>query len=160
MSRTSSITFNFLFIFFDCNCCSPLWYFLVPKNISSNIWTFYVLWALRFCICHKRQFLQGRFLGCFWGFVSSFLKYKKFFKLGTRKFHIPKFEKLFKSGFYISCLESYFLKCKKFFRVSVSWNIRKFHFCGFCFPKYQKSFLWRKYKKFLNIRQKVPFPEM
>ena len=35
----------------------------------------------------------------------------------------------------------------KFFGVSVSRNIRKF-----CFQKYKKCFLLRKYKKFLNIR--------
>ena len=47
---------------------------------------------------------------------------------------------------------------KKFFRVSVSWNLGKFcslkyknFWGGFRLPKYEKSFLLRKYKRFLNI---------
>ena len=64
-------------------------------------------------------------------------------------------------SFYFSSWESYFLKYKKFFRVSISYNIRKFcflkynkYFQGFPFLKYKKSFLLIKYKKFLNIRAK------
>ena len=61
----------------------------------------------------------------------------------------------------------HFQKYKKFFRVSVSWYIRKFCFLkynkffqDFSFPEYKKSFLLRKYKKFFNIRaRKFHFPK-
>ena len=38
----------------------------------------------------KDKFLRGRFFVYFWGFASFFLKYKKFFRLGPKKFHFPK----------------------------------------------------------------------
>ena len=74
-----------------------------------------------------KKLLQRRFFVCFWCFASSFLKYKKLFRL------------------------------------SVSWNIRKFRFFkymeffrGFFF---RNSFLFRKYKKFFKARAiKFHFP--
>ena len=80
-------------------------------------------------------------------------------------------------SFHFLSLKSYFLKYKKFFRVAVSWNIRKFCFlkhkksfphekfpwggffnffelrlksAGFHFQKSKKNFLLRKYKKFFR----------
>ena len=51
-------------------------------------------------------------------------------------------------------MERYFLKYKKFFRFSISWNIRNFRFLKYqevlgvlLFPKYNKRFLLRKFKK-------------
>ena len=81
---------------------------------------------------------------------------------------MPKYKKFLRvASFYFLGSQSYFLKYKKFFRVSVYWNIRKFRFLkyrkifqGFHFPKYKKSFLLRKSKKILNIRvRKLIFPE-
>ena len=46
--------------------------------------------------------------------IISMLKYKKFFKLGARKFCFPKYKKLFKSDFFcFSSSKSCFLKYKK-----------------------------------------------
>ena len=45
-----------------------------------------------------------------------------------------------------------FLKYKKFIRVDFRFLKCKEFFQGSCFPKYKKSFLLGKYKKFLNIR--------
>ena len=46
--------------------------------------------------------------------IISMLKYKNFFKLESRKFHFPKYKKIFKSRFfYFSSSESYFMKYKK-----------------------------------------------
>ena len=60
-------------------------------------------------------------------------------------------------SFHFLSLKSYFLKYKKFFRVAVSWNIRKF-----CFLKHKKSFLLRKYNKFFRgfyfLKYKKSFP--
>ena len=54
-------------------------------------------------------------------------------------------------------MERYFLKYKKFFRFSISWNIRNFRFLKYqevlgvlLFPKYNKRFLLRKFKKFFR----------
>ena len=80
-------------------------------------------------------------------------------------------------SFHFSSTESYFLKCKTFFRVPVSAKRRKFRFLkhkeffvvsvfgtaffweniksffrDFHFMKYKKSFRLRKYRKFLNNR--------
>ena len=86
-------------------------------------------------VTRDKKFLQNRFFVCFWKFL---LKYKKVFKLGSRKFHFLKYKELFKSFFFIFLSsESYFLK---FF----SLVIRKFRF-----PKYKKlQFL--KYKEFFS----------
>ena len=74
----------------------------------------------------------------------------------------------FRVGFFhFSSSESYFLKYKNFFRVSISWNIKRFRFLkykeffrGFHFLKYKKSFLLRTYKKFVKIRaRKFHFPK-
>ena len=83
----------------------------------------------------SQKFLQSRFFVCFWKFL---LKYEKFFKLGSRKFHFLKYKELFKSVFfYFSSSESYFMK---FF----SLVVRKFRF-----PKYKKlPFL--KYEEFFS----------
>ena len=78
---------------------------------------------------------------------------------------IFKYKELFKSVFFFHFLssESYFLKYKKFFRVSVSWNIRKFRFLdykwfsqGFRFLK-KPSFFWENIRNFISG---FPFPEI
>ena len=88
----------------------------------------------------------------FLGIVSSFLKYKKCFKLGARNFHFPKYKTFLWSEFFLS-----FFELGKFLKYSC--NIKKFFFVkykeflkGFRFPNYNKSFLSRKCKKFLSIR--------
>ena len=45
------------------------------------------------CLCLKRNIRSFQFSS----FASSLLKYKKIFKLGSRKFHITKYKKHFKS---------------------------------------------------------------
>ena len=71
-----------------------------------------------------KKFLRSRFLVCFREFVTSFLRYKRFFSLFVFCFF-----------FHFSSTESYFLKYKKFFR-------------GFRFPKYY-NFLNIRNRKFL-----------
>ena len=51
-------------------------------------------------ITKTSQGTRGFFGAEFLGFGSSFLKYKKFFKLGARKFFFSKYKKPFKSGFF------------------------------------------------------------
>ena len=76
--------------------------------------------------------------------------YKTGVYLGAKKFHFSKYKKIFQRGlFHFSSLESHFLKYKTKFRVSASWNIKKF-----CFLKYKKNFLLRNCKILLNIRAK------
>ena len=59
------------------------------------------------------------------------------------KFHFPKYEKLFQSGFfYFLSSQRYFLKYKKV--------LSKEFVRGFRFRKYNKSFLLRKYNKFFR----------
>ena len=80
-------------------------------------------------VTRDKKFLQSRFFVCFRGFAGSFLKNKKFFKPGARKFLFVKYKKILKVVFlHFPCSLSYFLKYKKFFTVSISWNIRKFRF--------------------------------
>ena len=91
----------------------------------------------------------------FSGFASCLLKYKKIFKFENRKFHFPKYKELFISGLF------FIFEALKI-RAPIFWNIRKFCFLkykeffrDFRFPKYKKSFLLRKYKKFLDIRARM-----
>ena len=109
---------------------------------------------LLYC-CKDYKTLQGtrtfffRFFVCFWGFVSSLLKYK-FFKLEARKFHFPKYKFFSEWVFFI-------FRAQKI----TSLNIRSFleflfHeikgiFLAFLFPEIWEKLL-RKYKKPLNIR--------
>ena len=90
-----------------------------------------------------RNFFIADFL-----FVFQVLQFT-FFMLWARKFHFLWYKKHFKSS------ESWFLKSKKPFRVSVSWTVRRFYFLiykdffrGFRFLKYKKSFLLKKCKIF------------
>ena len=109
-------------------------------------------------VTRDKKLLWSRSFVCFWGFANSLLKYKKFFRLGARKIHFTKYEKLFKSKLFLFFgLGSSLLKYNKFFRVSVSRNTRKCRFLkyteffrGFRFPINKKSFLLRKYRKFLR----------
>ena len=78
------------------------------------------------------------------------LKYKNFFKFGTRKFYFPKYQKLFKSGVFFLFFElgKLLLEIKKF-----------------CFLKYKEFFLgfhFLKFKKvpFLEIKEKLSFEKM
>ena len=65
-------------------------------------------------------------------FESSLLKYKKFFKLGARKFHFLKYKKFFQSRFFL------IIRAQKF----LSWNMKKI---------WDKKVPYPKYKKFFNI---------
>ena len=60
-------------------------------------------------------------------FSGSLLKHNKFFKLGARKFHYPKYKKCFHSGFYYfsSSESSLFRKYKKFLISSLGLNVRQ-----------------------------------
>ena len=64
-------------------------------------------------------------------------KILEFFKLGARKFHFPKYKKVFQNRFfYFSSSETPLLKFLKL-------RARKFHFPKYkssIFPKYKKSF--------------------
>ena len=72
---------------------------------------------------------------------------RTFLDLGIKSFFPQNIKKDLKLGsFYFSIFESYFLKYKKFFKVSVSWNITKF-----CFLKY-KEYFFRVFR-FRNIRK-------
>ena len=51
-------------------------------------------------VTRDKKFLRGRSFVWFSGPVSSFLKYQKYFKHGSRKFHFPKYKKSFQSGFF------------------------------------------------------------
>ena len=120
------------------------------------------------CIYYKnvkrdKKFLRSRFFVCSWGFVSSFLKYKKFTSWNRRvESSIYKNIRKFR---YARVLNIPFLKYRK---KSISWNIKHIsHFfrvvfleknlragpesAGFYFQEYKKSFLLRKCKKFLIL---------
>ena len=61
------------------------------------------------------------------GLYSSFLKYKKFFKLTAGMFHFPKYKKKIRAGsFYFLSSETYLMKYKKNVRLesSISGNIK------------------------------------
>ena len=105
-----------------------------------------------------KVFLEKFVHNFFWNFGLW-----NFLELVAIRFQFQKYEKHFKSGLFLFFeLQNFcFLIAlyKTFFRVSISLNIRKFHFLkhnkffgGLHFPKYKKSFLLRKYQKFLNIR--------
>ena len=82
---------------------------------------FYKLKARKFDFQkYKTSFQKGFFL--FFRLENFLLsKYKKFLHDRARKFHLQ-----YKNFLYFSSSESYFVKFKKFLRVSVYWNIRKF----------------------------------
>ena len=129
------------------------------------------------CIYYKnvkrdKKFLRSRFFVCSWGFVSSFLKYKKFTSWNRRvESSIYKNIRKFR---YARVLNIPFLKYRK---KSISWNIKHIsHFfrvvfleknlragpesAGFYFQEYKKSFLLRKCKKFFDLRvRKFHFPK-
>ena len=111
-------------------------------------------------VTRDKKLIQNRFFICFWSFVKSVLKYKKFSRLGARSSIPQKIRNFLRMGF-VPFLRfgSFLLKYKDFFRVFFSQNKTKFHFLkykelfrGFRFPKYRKSFLLRKCKKFFIIR--------
>ena len=93
--------------------------------------------------------------------VSPFLKYKKFFKLGTKKFHFPKYRKLFKSEFFS------FFECRKLlpqtqgkYKVHFYFYFLKFYFryvriLNIPFLKYKKSSVKPGFRIYLswNIRK-------
>ena len=99
----------------------------------------------------------------FWfsGFVSSFWNIRRFLSFWQEISVSLKYMKLFKCGFfYFSSTESYFLKCKKFFRVSfpeIYKKIRCFRllvkctkcFRGFVSRNIRKAFFWENIRSFL-----------
>ena len=128
-------------------------------------------------VSKDKKFLQSRFFVCFLGIASFILSLKlvSFISLNIRHFS--------QSGFFLFFeLGKLLPELYEAFRVSASWNLRKFRFLkykeffrGFRFLKYKKSFLLRKHEKFLSIRarkfqgfeyniflrkyKKTPFPE-
>ena len=102
--------------------CFNMLYREFPERISRENFLMLYHWKDYKNVTRDKKFRQSRFFVCFSDFGSSLLKYKKLFRTAATRFH--------------------FLKYKKFLRVSVSWNIRKFcflkykeFFCGFGFPK-------------------------
>ena len=96
-------------------------------------------------IFSRRYIFQGGSF-CFSGFANSLLKYKKFFKLGARKFHFPKYKTFFQSGFF-----KIFLSSKLLPEIwEVSWNIRNF-FGVSVSPNIRKAFFWENIKNFLIL---------
>ena len=110
--------------------------------------------------------------------VSSFLKYKKFFKLGARNFDFPKYKKFLQSVFFFIFrarkvtswnIRSFLgLPFPEIWESSISWNkmIFFFFFLGggrrvdSRNPKHKKTFPLIKYRKFFNIRtRKFNFPK-
>ena len=107
------ILHNFLNLWYQ-NSLNFLVYFILNNiKIVYNLYFTGIFPMLRCCRDYKnltndKKFLQSRFFVSFSGSVSSFLKYKRFFKLVTRKFYFPKY----KTFFHFSSSESYFLKYK------------------------------------------------
>ena len=102
-------------------------------------------WYRKFCFFIRKSRRN------FWfsGFGSSFWNIRNFWKLELESLISLKYKKLFKSGYFFIC---------RGWKVT-SWNIRSF--LGFQVPEIwkssvsqiiRKSFLLRKYQKFLNIR--------
>ena len=124
--------------------CLNLIYRKFPERIFRE--NFLMLYCCKDCkkVTRDKKFLQSRFFVCFWCFVSSFLKYKKFFKLGAGNLHFPKYKKLFKSEFFfvLGAGKTISWNIRNFFGISVSRNIRRALFGEnirkFHFPKYQK----------------------
>ena len=78
--------------------------------------------------------------------VFQFRKFCFFIRKSVRNIFLLRLcLKINKTNFWLSGLARYFLEYKK---SSIFWNLKKFFFQGFRFPKYKKSFLLRKYKKF------------
>ena len=103
-----------------------------------------------------KEFSQGRCID-----LAHFLDPGNFSGLGLENSISRNIRNFLRVGFFhFSSSESYFLKDKKFFKVSVFWNMRRFHFAvsvswnirKFHVSKYKKSLLLRKYMKFRNIR--------
>ena len=94
------------------------------------------------CKLNQQSFFVSRL-------ASSPLKCKKFFKLAARKFYFPKYNTFFQNRF-VSFLDlgSSLLKYKKFFRVFVSWNIRKASFWE------NKNFFNTRPRKFHSLKYK------
>ena len=110
---------------------------------------------------------EKKYIKNFWfsGFASSLLKYKTKFKLESRKFHILK-DKTFSQNvfffFFFFSSESYFLQYKKFFRVSVSWNIRAFRLLKykeflrvFVSQNIRKAFFWENIRNIWILEQEI-----
>ena len=101
---------------------------------------------------HKREKISSEQILClFLGLRKFILKFKKFFKLGARKFNSLKHTKLFKSRFFFifRAREVTFWKMRSFlgfpfleiYEISVSWNIRN---------AFSQNFFY-----FSSLRQKV-----
>ena len=88
----------------------------------------------------------------YWDIRNSLsLRLESYFSRNIRNFFIV-------GSFYFVSLEIYFLKYKKFFTISVFWNIRIFRFLKymeffsvFLFSEIQEKLFFWKYKKFLNV---------
>ena len=100
---------------------------------------------------HKREKISSEQILClFLGLRKFILKFKKFFKLGARKFNSLKHTKLFKSRFFFifRAREVTFWKMRSFlgfpfleiYEISVSWNIRN----AFSQNFFYFSSLWQK----------------
>ena len=85
---------------------------LLPECVFANI--------------YSKLFLAKYNKFWFLGFWKFFLNHKKIFKLGLESSGPWNIRNFLRVGFfYFSSSESYFLKQKKFFGVSISWYIKK-----------------------------------
>ena len=116
-------------------------------------------------IARGKKFLRRGFFVCFGDFVSSFLKFKKFFLSLNLESSISRNERnLLRVGFFFhfSSSESYFLKQKRNIKVerSISRNIRKFRWprvLNIPFQKYKEISVMLGFSIYLsrNIRKFV-----
>ena len=95
------VTGNFPMLYCTVKIITEFPYILLRcKIVTGNFPLFYCCKDYK-NVKRDKKFLGSRCFVCFWGFVSSLLKYKWFFKLAERKFHFPKYKKLFKSEFFL-----------------------------------------------------------
>ena len=103
--------------------CSLVLNFIARKNTLQKIWVLLYYNYLNFSEALLCNILKR--------YVTYFLKYK-FFKLVERKFHFPKYKKLFT----FRALKVFSWNIRTF-KVSIFWNMRKF-FQGFRFLNHKK----------------------
>ena len=127
-------------------------------------------------VTRDKKFLRSRFFVCFWGFGISSWNIRIFSSLGLENSISLNIRNFFRDFFYFYISESYFLKYQKFFKISVSLNIRNFRLGVSVSQNIRKAFFWEiiriflilEYKKFSrggffcfsSFGWKVPFQEI
>ena len=93
------------------------------RNVRRTLWEKY------------KKFFQSRFFCLFLELCKCLLRYKKFSKLGSRKFHFLKYKNIYH---FPSSKSSVSWNINNFFVASLSWNIRK-------------AFFWDNIRNFFEI---------